>query len=312
MRDIESTPIVRYTGPRGLRKALELEGRKFLGYVKGVLGAGLSNKRYIGRYSDGTTIEVASLSNCGVVDIIRIVVPTRVAAEGAFEQKEKSVLTKVDVVEIPVPMLVLNDREDIQAFMSCKALMEKTKYPQPAGGVCDGRYNKPYGGVCDGRYYKPYGAVMGDVAINSLRPISDPDCRILGMLTQSHLTFMYNDEPVGLVKEIGGSDNFVIAAAVVHGDETYKDYETYGVIYATTSVPVCTPASSGRAVTAWVTMAFCDPDKGLRKYHLETHAFPRGDTFADVKGVGAIHIFDYYGKPYFVASYCGITGWWIG
>lgn len=106
MRDTISTPIIRYDGPPELRKSLEMEGRKFLGYVKGVLGGGLPYQKYVGRYNDGTTIEVQSISHVGELDIIKITVPVGGEEIVVKEEKRKRVEVVVQETEQIIPLLL--------------------------------------------------------------------------------------------------------------------------------------------------------------------------------------------------------------
>lgn len=298
MRDTTSTPIIRYDGPPELRKALEMEGRKFLGYVKGALGGGLPYQKYVGRYNDGTTIEVQSISHIGELDIIKIHVPVGGEEVVVKEERKKRIITNVDVVELPVPMLVIDNFQDVQVFMSCKGLMEIMKFPDT--------------GVDDKSTYEPYAASMGDIDILSLKPIADANCMIQGRVTWPSLTILDSGERVGSADGVPGLYNFEITSAVVKGEDNYEDYKTWGVIYASSAIPIPSEGSTAVAVTVDVKMAFSDPVKGFREYFLETVVIPEYQTLAEIKGFGSIRIFDYYGTPYFVASYVGITGEYIG
>lgn len=298
MRDTISTPIIRYDGPPELRKSLEMEGRKFLGYVKGVLGGGLPYQKYVGRYNDGTTIEVQSISHVGELDIIKITVPVGHEAIEVKKERKKRILTKVGVVELPVPMLVMEDFEDVQVFMACKALMEPMKYPDT--------------GVDDKNTYVPYAASMGDIDILSLKPIADGNCMIQGRVNWEVLTILDSGDKVGIAEGVPGLYNHEIASAVVKGEDNYTDYKTWGVIYASSAVPIPSVESTAVDVAVDVKMAFSDPDKGFREYFLETVIIPEYQTLADLKGFGSVRIFDYYGTPYFVTSYVGIFGEYIG
>lgn len=298
MRDTTATPIIRYQGPPELRKGLEMEGRKFLGYVKGVLGGGLPYQKYVGRYNDGTTIEVQSISHVGELDIIKITVPVSHEAIEVQEERKKRILTNVDVVELPVPMLIMDNFETVQVFMACKALMEPLKYPDT--------------GVDNKNAYEPYAASMGDVDILSLKPIADENCLIQGRVNWDALTILDSGDKVGVAEGVPGLYNFEIASAVVKGEDNYDDYKVWGVIYASSDIPIPSEGSTATDVAVNVKMAFYDPGKGFREYLLETVIIPEYLTLENIKGIGSVRIFDYYGTPYFVVSYIGVYGEYIG